>query len=83
MSLKLPQKTIDGYRLDAARMFMTALVTANQTMSALNEDEPYSPRRSASIACDLANALYDEFERREWITVVPEVAPPLPTLSVG
>lgn len=55
-------------RCDAARSMM---ITISAMQLALDGDERYTPRRLATYCCDMANALYDEFDNREWIQDIP------------
>lgn len=35
------------------------------------DEAQFHPRKIASLACDIAEALYTEFEKREWELAVP------------
>lgn len=52
---------------------MAATMTSDVLKQHLSDEGPerLNPRKIASIACDLANAMYAEIEQREWILDYP------------
>lgn len=60
-------------RASLACSLMAATMTSDVIKQHMSEDGPekLNPRKLASIACDLANAVYSEIEQREWIMEYP------------
>jgi hypothetical protein len=60
-------------RARLAFQLMAATMTSDVLKSAISDDGPkrISPRHVASMACDMANAMYQELEQREWIRYEP------------
>lgn len=52
---------------------LSATITSDVFKAAMSDDGPsrINPRKLVSIACDVANAMYDEIEEREWIMEYP------------
>lgn len=52
---------------------LLALVTTNAMASAMSEDgKPMNPQQLAKFACDVANAMREEHESRDWLIAIPE-----------
>jgi hypothetical protein len=60
-------------RASLACTLMAATITSDVLKQHLTDEqrERINPRKIAALACDLANAVYDEFEEREWIMQAP------------
>lgn len=57
---------------------VTSVIASDSLRAVISDEDPQkiSPRRIASLACDIANSMYEEFERREWLI---EFTPPTVT----
>jgi hypothetical protein len=60
-------------RASLACSVLAATLTSDVLKSVTSDDGPskIDPRKLAKIACDIANAMYDEIEGREWIMEYP------------
>jgi hypothetical protein len=66
-----------AYKASISHALLPAIATSDAVARAINEDDKPSPKRIASLACDIASALADELEAREWVafdTDVPATA---------
>jgi hypothetical protein len=58
-----------------AEMLLPAVLTSDALKQHMSDDEiKLSPRKVAVLACDIAQAMYNEFESREWLLRFPEDA---------
>jgi hypothetical protein len=56
-----------------AVQILPAVLTSNVLKDCMAEsgEAAIHPRKIASLACDIAQAVYCEFEHREWLVAVP------------
>lgn len=70
------ETTVINSRARLASTLIAATMASNVLKEAMGDDgvERINPRKIASLACDMANALYTEIEERDWIRHVPPPA---------
>lgn len=56
-----------------AVQILPAVLTSNVLKDCMGDcgEAAINPRKVASLACDIAQAVYHEFEHREWMVEVP------------
>lgn len=69
-------KTVGNYQSYLAEKIVLAVVPAVNVVAAMSDEQSPTPRRIATLACDIAQAMVNELTERGWLWEKAEEAAP-------